>query len=176
VDASVVGRIFWRGALAMMEPREDLSRILGSLEERDLVSREAVSRIKGDQQFAFRHSLIRDVAYQTLPRATRRQRHAAVAEYLDETTRASGQSTEALAYHWQEAGDQHRAADCLLVAAEQAGRGWAKEHSIALYRQALELLPDDDPQRQRIRLNLAVLSQALMHRQEGDIGPAVPSG
>jgi class 3 adenylate cyclase len=169
VDASVVGRIFWRGALARMEPRDDLSRLLGSLEGRDLVSREAVSRIKGDQQFSFRHALIRDVAYQTLPRATRRQRHAAVAEYLDETTRAAGQSTEALAHHWREAGQDHRAVDCLLVAAEQAGRGWAKEHAIALYRQALELLPEDDPQRRRIRLNLAVLSQALLHRLEGDV-------
>src|SRR5206468_7461414 len=85
VDASVVGRIFWRGAVARMEQRDDLSRLLGSLEERDLISREAISRIKGDQQFAFRHSLIRDVAYQTLPRAIRRERHAAVAAYLDET-------------------------------------------------------------------------------------------
>ena len=169
VDASVVGRVFWRGALARMEPREELSRLLGSLEERDLVTREAVSRIKGDQQFAFRHGLIRDVAYQTLPRATRRQRHAAVAEYLDEMTRAAGQSTEALAHHWREAGDDHRAVDCLLVAAEQAGRGWAKEHAIALYKQALELLPEDDPQRRRIRLNLVVLAQALLHRVEVDL-------
>jgi class 3 adenylate cyclase len=164
VDASVVGRIFWRGAVARMEPRDDLSRLLGSLEERDLVSREAISRIKGDQQFAFRHSLIRDVAYQTLPRAIRRERHAAVAAYLDETTRAAGQSTEALAHHWREAGDDGRAVDCLLVAAEQAGRGWAKDHAVALYRAALELIPSDDASRRSaVMRRLAVAMQALYH-------------
>ena len=40
---------------------------LGSLEARGLIRREAVSRIKGDQQFAFKHALIHDVAYQTPP-------------------------------------------------------------------------------------------------------------
>jgi len=34
---------------------------------RDLVRREAVSRIAGDQQFGFKHGVIRDVAYQRLP-------------------------------------------------------------------------------------------------------------
>nr|MBA3476196.1 AAA family ATPase [Actinomycetota bacterium] len=134
VDASAVGRVFWRGALARMSPREDLSRVLGSLEERDLVRREAVSRIQGDQQFAFKHALIHDVAYLRLPRAARRERHAAVAAYLDETTGGVGQSTEALAHHWREAGEHDRAADCLIVAADQAGRGWAKERAVALYR------------------------------------------
>jgi predicted ATPase len=163
VDASVVGRVFWRGALAKMEPRDDLSGLLGSLEGRDLITREAVSRIKGDQQFAFRHGLIRDVAYQTIPRATRRQRHAAVAEYLDEMTGAGGQSTEALAHHWREAGEHDRAVDCLLVAAEQAGRGWAKEHAVSLYRTALQLLQPDDERRPQVTRRLAVSLQALYH-------------
>jgi class 3 adenylate cyclase len=169
VDAAVVGRVFWRGALARMEPRTDLSALLGSLEGRDLISREAVSRIKGDQQFAFRHALIRDVAYQTLPRATRRERHAAVAAYLDETTRAGGQSTEALAHHWRQAGQDDRAADCLLVAAEQAGRGWAKEHAVALYRAALELIPSDDKRRRGLVMQrLAVALQAMYHLADAE--------
>ncbi len=50
-------------------------RSSGSLEQRDLVRREAVSRIRGDEQYAFKHALIRDVAYQQLPRAARRERH-----------------------------------------------------------------------------------------------------
>ncbi|MEX0849983.1 MAG: AAA family ATPase [Gaiellaceae bacterium] len=164
VDASAVGRVFWRGALARMASREDLSRLLGSLEERDLVRREAVSRIQGDQQFAFKHALIHEVAYLRLPRAARRERHAAVAAYLEETTGAVGQSNEALAHHWREAGEHERAVDCLLVAADQAGRGWAKEHAVALYRAALELVPVDDEKRRRdIRRRLAVAMQAQFH-------------
>jgi predicted ATPase/class 3 adenylate cyclase len=164
VDASVVGRIFWRGALARMSPREDLSRLLGLLEERDFVRREAVSRIQGDQQFAFKHALIHDVAYLRLPRAARRERHAIVATYLEETTGAVGQSNEALAHHWREAGEHHRAVDCLIAAADQAGRGWAKERAVALYRAALELIPTDDEERRRlVTRRLAVALQALYH-------------
>jgi class 3 adenylate cyclase len=164
VDASVVGRVFWRGALARMCTRDDLSRLLGSLEERDLVRREAVSRIQGDQQFAFKHALIHDVAYRRLPRAARRERHAAVAAYLDETTGGVGQSNEALAHHWREAGEHDRAVDCLVAAAVQAGRGWAKQHAVALYRAALELVPADDQKRRGdIMRRLAVALQAEFH-------------
>ena len=174
VDASAVGRVFWRGALARMASREDLSRLLGSLEERDLVRREAVSRIQGDQQFAFKHALIHEVAYLRLPRAARRERHAAVAAYLEETTGAVGQSNEALAHHWREAGEHDRAVDCLLAAADQAGRGWAKGHAVALYRAALDLIPADDEERRRdVRRRLAVAVQARFH--VGDVERLPPS-
>jgi class 3 adenylate cyclase len=170
LDAAVVGRVFWRGALVSMEPRGDLQALLGSLEQRDFVRREAISRIQGDQQFAFKHALICDVAYQTLPRAARRERHAAVASYLEETTGAGGQANEALAHHWGEAGEPRRALDCLLVAAEQAGRGWAKAHALALYSAALRLVPEEDRElRRQIRLRQAVTAQAFGHLIQEDV-------
>ena len=98
------------------------------------------------------------------PRATRRERHAAVASYLEETTGAAGQSNEAIAHHWREAGEHDRAADCLLVAAEQAGRSWAKERAVALYRAALELIPSEDTARRgAVMRRLAVALQAMYH-------------
>ena len=163
VDASVVGRVFWRGALAEIAPNVELSALLGSLETRDLIRREAVSRIQGDQQFGFKHSLIHEVAYKTLPRAARKERHAAVARFLEETT-AIGQSSEALGHHWREAGEPDRAADFFVLAAEHAGRGWAKERALALYGEALELVPEDDEDRRRsIKLRRAVLSAAILN-------------
>jgi predicted ATPase/class 3 adenylate cyclase len=164
VDAAVVGRVFWREALLRIAPREEISALLGTLEERDLIRREAVSRIRGDQQFAFKHSLIRDIAYQRLPRAERRERHAAVAAFLEETTGEMGQSEEALAQHWHEAGEVERAAAYLVSAGDQAGRGWAKERSIALYKQALELLPESAEELRRdIRRRQAIAMSALWH-------------
>ena len=163
LDASVVGRVFWRGALTKIAPRVDLSEILGSLEERDLVRREAVSRIKGDQQFVFKHGLIRDVAYQVLPRAARRERHALVAEFLEQTTGGVRESQEALAQHWREAGDGDRAVDYLVAAGDQAGRGWAKQRAATLYREALELLSPDDARRRGVMRKLAVTLQAVYH-------------
>lgn len=164
VDAAVVGRVFWRGAVLRMASRPDLSALLGSLEQRDFVRREAVSRIQGDQQFAFKHALIRDVAYLRLPRAARRDRHREVARYLEETTAAVGQSLEALAHHWREAGEPDRAVEYLVAAADQAGRGWAKQQAVELYRQALELLPEDaDEKRREIRRRQAIALSAVFH-------------
>jgi class 3 adenylate cyclase len=169
VDASVVGRVFWRGALTEMETCDDLGTVLGSLEARDLIRREAVSRIAGDQQFAFKHGLIHDVAYSTLPRAARRKRHAAAARFLSAAT-AVGQSHEALALHWREAGENERALDELEAAADQASRGWAKERAVKLYAQALELVADgDDARKRRLRMAQIVQVQALAHLQQGNL-------
>jgi class 3 adenylate cyclase len=169
VDASVAGRVFWRGALNRIAPRENLSSLLGSLEDRDLVRREAVSRIRGDEQYAFKHSLIRDVAYQRLPRAERKARHLEVARFLEKTTGDAHQSLDALAHHWREAGDGARAAEHFLAAGDQAGRGWAKDRAVALYREALDLVPDEDEDtRGRIRRRLAVAVQALYHLPDAE--------
>ncbi|HEY5872236.1 MAG TPA: AAA family ATPase [Gaiellaceae bacterium] len=168
VDASVAGRVFWRGALAEMGGHDDLATSLSSLEDRGLIGREAVSRIKGDQQFAFRHALIQDVAYQTLPRAARRERHAAVARFLSATT-ATGQSHEALARHWREAAEPQLAVAELMAAAELAGRGWAKEHASKLYGEALELAPEDDATlRRAIAMKRMTTIQALIHVADVD--------
>ena len=167
VDASVVGRVFWRGALTEIAQRDDLSPVLGSLEARDLVQREAVSRIRGDQQFGFKHGLIHEVAYGTLPRAARRKRHAAVARFLEAST-AVGQSHEALGHHWSEAGEADRAVEHLTAAGDQAGRGWAKQRAVALYREALELVAGGDPQRRDVTRRLAVAMQAVFHLPDAE--------
>ena len=129
VDASVVGRVFWRGALAeIADARRPLGRCSARSRQRDLVRREAVSRIKGDQQFGFKHGLIHDVAYGTLPRAARRDRHAAVARFLEASTAVGPVARGARAPLARGRRDE-RAVEHLIAAAEQAGRGWAKEHA-----------------------------------------------
>jgi class 3 adenylate cyclase len=150
LSAAVVGKVFWRGALERIEGGgSGLSESLDSLEAHDLIRREPRSWIEGDDQFMFKHALIRDVAYATLPRATRRERHAAVAEFLETATAGAGATATALAAHWREAGDDAGALRYLLLAADQAGRGWAKDEAAALYREALDLIPEDDAELRR---------------------------
>jgi predicted ATPase len=142
---------------------ESLPEILDSLERRDLIRREAVSRIQGEEQFRFKRQVIRDVAYASLPRARRRDAHAAVAGFLEEKT-AESDSAAALGHHWREAGGRERAVDHFLTAAEQASRAWAKEEAVSLYNDALALVPADDlERRRRIRLRRAVDQQLLFH-------------
>jgi class 3 adenylate cyclase len=150
LDAAVVGKVFWTGALERMSSgRLDLAELLDSLEGRDLIRREPVSRLRGDQQFSFKHDLIRDAAYATLPRQQRRKRHAEVAAFLEETTREIPAAGSALAHHWREAGEDRRAAEYLVVAGDQAGRGWAKEEAVGFYQQALDLIGEEDPELRR---------------------------
>jgi predicted ATPase/class 3 adenylate cyclase len=171
LDASVVGKVFWRGALeTMASGNEALPALLDSLESRDLVRREPVSRLAGDQQFIFKHILIRDSAYATLPRPARRDRHAAVARFLEEKTHDGLAASSALAHHWLEAGDNARAADFLMMAGDQAGRSWAKDEAVAYYQQALNILPEDDRERRRqVTRRQAVALQALFHMADAEL-------
>jgi class 3 adenylate cyclase len=162
--ASVVGRIFWDGALARLGMfGERLPELLDSLEDRDLIRRESVSRFQGQQQFRFKHMLIRDVAYATLPRAKRREGHASVVAFLEEV-HADRDSPAALGHHCREAGDLERAADYFVAAADQASRGWAKAEAVRFYKEALALVREEDKERHRkLRLQLAVAQQMLYH-------------
>ena len=165
IDASVVGKVFWEGALRAMDAGNgELGRLLHELERRDLVRREATSIIEGEQQFAFTHVLIRDVAYDLLPRADRARRHALVAQFFESSTGVSREAIGALARHWRNAGDHERAVRQLVRAGEQAERGWAKDHAALLYREALELVPAEDiEQASALRRRVAVAAQASFH-------------
>ncbi len=165
LDAAVGGKVFWRGALERMtDDPEGLSVLLGALEGRDLIRRQTVSSIEGDQQFVFKHVLIRDVAYDLLPRPRRRERHAQVAEFLQEATSETGEAAAALARHWRDAGEAERAIEHLISAAEEAERGWAKDRAVAFYRETLELLPEDDADRRNdVKRRLAIAHTAAYH-------------
>jgi len=164
LDAAVVGKVFWYDALLALSPDDDVDHVLDELERRDLIRREPTSIIENQQQFTFTHVLIRDVAYELLPRADRARRHEAVAQFFERSTGSSSEAIGALARHWRDAGDFARAIAQLTRAAEQAERGWAKNHAVLLYREALELVPEDETeQRSALRRRLALASTATFH-------------
>ena len=140
---------------------------LDALEGRDLIRRDPVSRLAGHQQFAFKHQLIREVAYATLPRARRRQRHEAIALFLEDSVGEVGDVAPALANHWHEAGDLVRAARYYVAAGDQANRGWAKDEAARFYRDALTIIPEDDVElRREITKRQAVALSAMFHMSE----------
>ena len=80
--ASVVGRVFQRSAVAAIAPGTTSVPLQQHLEDailRDLITEE---RAPDEPTFRFRHILIRDVAYATLPKARRAELHRAVADWL----------------------------------------------------------------------------------------------
>jgi class 3 adenylate cyclase len=165
LDAAVVGKTFWRGALERFgHDAEELQRTLAALERRDLLRREPASTFEGDEEYAFKHVLIREVAYELLPRAKRQQRHAEVARFVEESTPEIGEAAAALARHWRDAGQPERAVAAFVAAAAEAERGWAKDLAVTFYRDALALTPEEDQQRRRfLRQRLAVAQQTYLH-------------
>ena len=146
-DASVVGDVFWDGAvetLAGATTQTGLgSEALERLEGRGLIRRATTSTIPGAEEFSFKHPLIREVAYGMVPKATRRVQHAAVAAWLEERLgERTSEMAALLAHHWQEGADARRAVDYLLVAADHASRAWAKVEAAELLTRALALLDD----------------------------------
>jgi class 3 adenylate cyclase/tetratricopeptide (TPR) repeat protein len=160
--AAVIGKTFWRGVVAAVGGDDGVDDALQVLEVRDLVRRDAASQLAGDVQYTFKHMLIREVAYATVPRATRRERHAAVARYIEDML-ATDALSAILAYHWREAGEPARAVPHLLAAAEKARRSWAKEALLELYTRALELA-EDDALRRHIRLQRGQALVELLDR------------
>jgi class 3 adenylate cyclase len=170
LDAAVVGKVFWLGALESLDGSIGaLPELLDSLEARDLVRREPLSWIEGDEQYTFKHVMIREVAYATLPRTSRRELHAAVARFLEEATGDAAATATALAEHWQEAGDAERALDYIVLAADQAAGGWAKDEAAALYARALDLVSDDDPRTRQLARKQALANAATFHLTEVQI-------
>lgn len=100
--AAVVGRVFWPGPVALLAhlPDDAVDASLRVLEERELVLSRLTSSLAGQQELIFKHVLIRDVAYESLPRRDRTDAHAAVAGWIEETAGdRAGEMSELLAYH-----------------------------------------------------------------------------
>jgi predicted ATPase len=171
LDASIVGRIFWRGALdRLAHDPACLAEALAGLERRDLIRRDPVSRIEGDEQWAFKHLLIRDVAYDLQSRARRREGHRHSAEFIEQSTPEVGEAGAALARHWRGAGELEHAVQHFVAAAEEAERGWAKQYAVTLYKEALDMTPAEDVERVRfLRKRLAVAQQTYIHMDDAQL-------
>ena len=113
------------------------------------------------------------MAYNTLPRAERRERHAAVARLGEERFGVRpGALAVVMAHHWREAGKPERAIEYLLAAAEQADHAWAKQEAVALYNEVIGLLSNDDARRRTVSLRRAVAYLAMFHIESGDVTAA----
>jgi class 3 adenylate cyclase/tetratricopeptide (TPR) repeat protein len=99
--ASVVGRIFWEGALGQLAPELELDPVLEDLLGRDFITRESRSTISGERAYRFKHVLIRDVAYSGLTKGARADLHQVIAGWLGE--RAADELVEIRAYHLEQA-------------------------------------------------------------------------
>jgi tetratricopeptide (TPR) repeat protein len=122
--ASIFGELFWRGGvLALTGGQYKASEIddwLGELTRREIVQRRDHSRFPNDQEYAFRHAIVRDAAYQMLTNEDRSLGHRLVADWLEH---AGEHEPMLLGEHFERGGTLDRAAVFYGAAAFQALEG-----------------------------------------------------
>ena len=147
-DAAVIGKVFWLGALGATQQQ------LHVLRQKEFVQRARRSSVEGETEYAFKHVLVRDVAYGQIPRADRIEKHLRAAEWIESLGRPDDHA-EMVAHHYVNALDlavaARRADDALAARAVRALRE-AGERALALnalaqaenyLRQAHALAPGD---------------------------------
>jgi tetratricopeptide (TPR) repeat protein len=177
-QAAVLGKVFWLGGLAEVADVErwKVEEQLHGLERREFVRRERSSSVAAETEYAFRHALVREVAYEQLPRAERAERHRRAARWIESLGRPE-ETAEMLAHHYLAALEYARAAggptDDFSSSAAAALRS-AGERALALYAfpsaqrffsAALELVAPNDPDRPLLLL-------ASARAQYATAGPA----
>ncbi len=172
--ASVVGEVFEPEAVRALVPdaiRPQVSDLLGGLLQKDLV-RPSPSDVGAREALRFRHILLRDAAYDTLPKAERASLHESFAGHLEQTLGArSSEFDEFIGYHLEHAyrlrsalglRDNRTAAigrkafEHLGAAGRRAFQRGDMGAASNLLGRAVELLPPDDPDRLRIGSDLGL--------------------
>jgi tetratricopeptide (TPR) repeat protein len=147
----------WEGSLQGLADSEgrDLRGTLNSLQDKDIHAPRAEGRLEGERELAFKHVLIRDVAYGMLPKSVRSRKHFDVGSFIEQ--RAGDRTDEVaalLAEHYgraavlareggvpaDELGEMlERAVRFLEEAGDAAGLLFSNREAATHYRQAREL-------------------------------------
>ena len=172
--AAVAGRTFWLDAVRELLPAgsaSGLGRHLDALIRRDLLEPRRTS-VPFMRAFRFRHSLIQDVAYHSVPKQRRAEVHEQMARWIEHAPRAAvGSKDRRIGHHLEQAsryrselGSQDaesaelaaRAASFLAQAASRASTRGNPRAAAALLTRASGLLPRADPQRRGLLPQLGV--------------------
>ena len=159
-DAAVLGKIVWAGALGEMSGtgRFEIEERLHALERREMLRRERRSSVGGELEYAFRHVLVRDVAYGQIPRAQRSEKHRRAAAWIEGLSADRENAPDMVAHHYSQALEYARDAGrdtadlerltrhALRDAAERAYALNSMASALGHYHAALALWPEEDPE------------------------------
>jgi class 3 adenylate cyclase/tetratricopeptide (TPR) repeat protein len=165
-EAAVIGKVFWAGAVAEMGGRDPVATavMLGDLVRRELIAPARRSSMAGEAEYAFGHALVRDVAYEQLPRTTRASHHLAAASWIEAKVADRIEDfADVLAHHYATALELAIAADetgqaaaievpairFLTMAGERA-LGLDSTAALASFERALALTPPRHPARAQV--------------------------
>jgi tetratricopeptide (TPR) repeat protein len=167
-DAAVIGKAFWPDAVAYIAERGRwaIEEALRRLEQRQLIRCRHESSVAEETEYTFEHALVRDVAYRTVIRPMRAEKHRRAAEWLSSLAGGIADRADAIAHHYvtalenAEASGQAvpelraAASKALQAAAERARSLHSHAAAARLWRKGLELCPGGDDRRPRLLLGL----------------------
>jgi class 3 adenylate cyclase/tetratricopeptide (TPR) repeat protein len=153
---AVEGAIFHRGAVQALAPETRVTPRLAALVRKELI-RPTKAQLAGEDGFRFRHLLIRDAAYEALPKAARAVLHERFAAWLEEHGAGLVELDEILGYHLEQAclyrAELGAPEDVALAVAARrrlaaaGGRAFARVDNFAaasLLERAAALMPPDE--------------------------------
>jgi class 3 adenylate cyclase/tetratricopeptide (TPR) repeat protein len=150
---------------------EELSPMLLRLQQREFIHERLVA---GDFEYAFKHALTRQVAYDSMLADRRKSLHERVATAIEALY--SGQIddwSDALAQHYGRTSNTAKTVEYLFRSGQRAAQRSAFEEGIASLKQALELLQSVPEDRQRVSLELRIQdSLILWWAKVGSMGSA----
>jgi len=159
--AAVEGQVFHRGTVLELADQPAVDEQLAALVRKELIH-PAPATLPGDQGYRFRHLLIRDAAYDALPKETRADLHERFATWLEAHGAELFELDEIAGYHLEQAARNRRELDRPRADLEgRAARRLAAAGLRAVDRadvdaannllgRAVALLPVDDPSRTRL--------------------------
>ncbi|HEX7601371.1 MAG TPA: AAA family ATPase [Polyangiaceae bacterium] len=132
--ASIFGDTFWRGAAISLlggatNPVTQVGDWLSKLVDREVIGRRSATRFAGEDEFVFRHAIVRDAAYGMLTDEDRLLGHRLAAEWLE---RHAERDATALAEHFERGLELERAVPYYHRATAQALE--ANELSVVISR------------------------------------------
>jgi class 3 adenylate cyclase len=132
---SIEGELFHRGGVQALAPEEpQVTARLTALVRRELV-RPDRAQLAGDDGFRFRHLLIRDAAYDSLPKSVRAELHERFADWLVSHTELV-ELDEIVGYHLEQAvGYRRELGKPVEELAERAAERLAASGRRALWRE-----------------------------------------
>jgi hypothetical protein len=165
--ASVFGEVFWQGGVGALlaETPHDLEPWLEHLVADDVVIPAGESRFPKQVEYAFRHGLLRDVAYAMLTQADAVTGHRLAGEWLEA---AGERDALTLAAHFEHGGEPRRAIPWLVKAVQAATDGVNLEAVVAIGTRGLACNPEPD---ERTALCLGMFGARML---QGDWAAGVP--
>lgn len=144
--ASVVGRLFQAAVLWGVYPQlgdlETIKQNLAALERLDLTPMDVP---EPELVYIFKHVITQEVAYESLPFATRETLHELIGQYLERVNAdALDQQIDLLAHHYGRSRNEDKKREYLLKAGDAARERYANKPAIDYYERALAMLPPQE--------------------------------